>query len=164
MISLQSTELLRVLPKINSNELTRDLSDVASRFNPESNPKPKVLRVNLPVFPPLLPKTRKSGASNINKYPIRILQSRGWNEEKIMAFENMATWGMTWGYIFVIVIAGLALLVGKKKGLILKRKKLEAESKSAEAKPAETSPELEQVDDKKVDDKKQADGKESEKN
>ena len=79
-----------------------------------------------------------------------------------MAFENMATWGMTWGYIFVIVIAGLALLVGKKKGLILKKRKLEAESKkesTAEAKPTDTSPELEQVDDKK-----QADGKESEKN
>lgn len=81
-----------------------------------------------------------------------------------MAFENMATWGMTWGYIFVIVIAGLALLVGKKKGLILKKKKEQESSKteSTEAKPADTSPELEQVDDK-VDDK-QADGKESEKN
>jgi hypothetical protein len=77
-----------------------------------------------------------------------------------MAFENMATWGMTWGYIFVIVIAGLALLVGKKKGLILKKKK-EKEKSTADAKP-DTSPELEQVDDK-VDDK-QADGKESEKN
>ena len=70
----------------------------------------------------------------------------------------MATWGMTWGYIFVIVIAGLALLVGRRKGLILKKK--QAESKS-ETKPTETesSPELEQVDPKD-----QADGKESEKN
>lgn len=74
-------------------------------------------------------------------------------------FENIQTWGMTWGYIFVIVIAGLALLVGRRKGIILKRKKLE-ESKSqteTEVKATETSPELEQVEDK------QADGKESEK-
>lgn len=84
-----------------------------------------------------------------------------------MAFENMATWGMTWGYIFVIVIAGLALLVGRKKGFILKKKKLaeESKSKSTEAKPTEASPELEQVDPKKeTTETNQADGKESEKN
>jgi len=77
MNSLQSTKLLRILPKITSNELTRELSDVASRFNPESNLKPKMLRVNLIAFPQLFPKTRKSGASNINKYPIRILHNKG---------------------------------------------------------------------------------------
>lgn len=77
MNSLQSTELIGVLPKITSNELTRELSDVASRFNPESNLKPKVLRVNLIAFPPLFPKTRKSDTTNINKYPIRILHYKG---------------------------------------------------------------------------------------
>lgn len=72
----------------------------------------------------------------------------------------MATWGMTWGYIFVIVIAGLALLVGRRKGLILKKK---AENK-VEKSTAE-SPELEQVEAKpdETNDNSQANGKESEK-
>jgi len=74
-----------------------------------------------------------------------------------MAFENMATWGMTWGYVFVIVIAGLALLVGKKK-----RDKRKAKADTAKA--TETSPELEQVETKPEESQKdQADGKESEK-
>lgn len=71
----------------------------------------------------------------------------------------MATWGMTWGYIFVIVIAGLALLVGRRKGLILKKKQAESKSETKPTEKAtESSPELEQVDPKD-----QADGKESEK-
>jgi hypothetical protein len=86
MSSLQSTQLLTDSSFLSpndiderdvGNELTRELSDVASRFNPESSLKPKVLRVNLVAFPQLFPKTRKSDTTNINKYPIRILHNKG---------------------------------------------------------------------------------------
>jgi hypothetical protein len=48
-----------------------------------------------------------------------------------MAFENMTTWLVSFGYIFVIVIAGSALFVGatKKKN---RKKKLEEESRKAQ--------------------------------
>jgi len=77
MISLQSTELLGVLPKVTDNKLTRAFSDVASRFYPESNQKPKLLRVDLIAFLQLFPKTKKSDTTTINKYPIRILHNKG---------------------------------------------------------------------------------------
>ena len=67
-----------------------------------------------------------------------------------MAFEFMGVAGVSWGYLFVIVIAGLALLVGKKKLEIIKNRKakLEAERIGEPTKASETSPELEQVKDK----------------
>ena len=76
--SLQSTKLIDLLPSFRSdNKLTRELSDVASRFNPESNLKPNLLRVALIAFLQLFPKTKKSDTTTINKYPIRILHNKG---------------------------------------------------------------------------------------
>ena len=40
-----------------------------------------------------------------------------------MAFENITTWLVSFGYIFVIVIAGSALLVGAVKKKNLQKKK-----------------------------------------
>lgn len=82
-----------------------------------------------------------------------------------MAFENIETWGMAWGYLFVVVIAGLALLVGKRKLDKRKAKAKVIDTVEKTAEPTETSPELEQVDkpEPESEPKDQANGKESEK-
>jgi len=46
-----------------------------------------------------------------------------------MAFENMTTWLVSFGYIFVIVIAGSALFVGAVKKKNRDKKRLEEATK-----------------------------------
>ena len=55
-----------------------------------------------------------------------------------MAFENMTTWLISFGYIFVIVIAGSALFVGAVKKKNRDKKRLE-ESKKEQTQTTESN-------------------------
>jgi hypothetical protein len=59
-----------------------------------------------------------------------------------MAFENLQTWLVSFGYIFVIVIAGSALFVGAVKKKNMYKKKLEEATKK-EKENQTTKPETE---------------------
>ena len=69
-----------------------------------------------------------------------------------MAFENMTTWLVSFGYIFVIVIAGSALFVGtvKKKNKAKEKLKIQqrAEEIKNQTKPDQVADEVNKTDDK----------------
>jgi len=80
-----------------------------------------------------------------------------------MGFEFIQTMGYTWGYVFVIVIAGLALFVGAtKKKMIAKKKLAEAEA-NKEVSQQTNEPELEKATQPKVEETKSTETQESKK-